>query len=397
MKQGWEIKKLGDICTIKGRIGFRGYTRNDLVEEGEGAITLSPSNIVNDVINFDKCQYISWYKYDESPEIQIFEGDVIYAKTASIGKVAIIKHLPEKATINPQFVVFKDIKCNHDFLYYAVRGNGFKEQVSLIINGVAIPTISQSNMAKLTIPVPPIAEQERIVAELDCLSGIIEKKKQQLKELDNLAQSIFYEMFGDPVENDKGWEVKKLSYVCPYITDGSHYSPRAEDIGEIPMLSVKDMRQNRFSYDNCKMISYDEYLKLLSAGCKPNKGDVLIAKDGSYFKYIFEVKEDREQAVLSSIAIVRPDMNLINSSYLVGYLSTSDIYKYVERELLTGTAIKRVILKGLRNMKVIIPPLSLQQDFASKIEAIEKQKELIAQSIKETETLFNSRMDYYFN
>ncbi|MBR5469795.1 MAG: restriction endonuclease subunit S [Paludibacteraceae bacterium] len=218
-----------------------------------------------------------------------------------------------------------------------------------------------------------------------------------MKELDALAESIFYTMFGDPITNEKGWEVKKLGEVCQYITDGSHYSPKDDENGTIPMLSVKDMQQNRFSYENCKMISEVEYQKLLSTGCKPNKGDVLIAKDGSYFKYIFVLKEEKEQALLSSIAITRPDTKILNSEYLVGYLSTKEIYETVERELLTGTAIKRVILKGLRELKVCVPPLTLQQEFASKIEAIEKQKELIKQSIKETEELFNSRMDYYFN
>ena len=264
-----------------------------------------------------------------------------------------------------------------------------------------IPSLGYSRhyklLKELNVPVPFLAEQESIVAELDCISSIIEKQKQQLKELDNLAQAIFYDMFGDPITNEKGWEAKKLSEVCPYITDGSHYSPKEDVNGTIPMLSVKDMRQSNFSYESCKMIGDVEYQKLLSNGCKPLKDDVLVAKDGSYFKYIFALKEEREQALLSSIAIVRPDKSVINPIYLVGYLSTTEIYNEVEREYLTGTAIKRVILKGLRSMRILLPPLHLQQEFASKIEAIEKQKELIKQSLSETETLFNSRMDYYFN
>ena len=368
MKQGWEIKKLGDICTIKGRIGFRGYTRNDLVEEGEGAITLSPSNIVNDVINFDKCQYISWYKYDESPEIQIFEGDVIYAKTASIGKVAIIKHLPEKATINPQFVVFKDIKCNHDFLYYAVRGNGFKEQVSLIINGVAIPTISQSNMAKLTIPVPPIAEQEKIVAELDCLSGIIEKKKQQLKELDALAQSIFYEMFGDPVENDKGWETKKVIDVVKLQRGYDLPIQHRQSDGGIPVWGSNGI----VGWHNEAKVDYG-----VITGRSGTLGTVY-----SYDKPFFPLN-----TTLFSVNTHGNDI-----VYLKYLLNIFDLKRFG-----TGTGVPTLNRNVFHSEPIISVPLALQQDFASKIEAIEKQKELIANSIKETETLFNSRMDYYFN
>ena len=376
MKQGWEIKKLGDICTIKGRIGFRGYTRNDLVEEGEGAITLSPSNIVNDVINFDECQYISWYKYDESPEIQIFEGDVIYAKTASIGKVAIIKHLPEKATINPQFVVFKDIKCNHDFLYYAVRGNGFKEQVRLIINGVAIPTISQSNMAKLTIPVPPIAEQAKIVEELDCLSGVIEKKKQQLKELDNLAQSIFYEMFGDPVENDKGWDMKKLGDITNDIFAGGDkpddISPIKDDDYRYPIYANGDGERGLLGYSK----TYRVKSKALTVGARgASIGNCRIC-DGEF------------TPVVRLITIVPSDK--VDVVFLYHYV------RHIEFNI-NGAGQAQLTTPNVKNKEVFVPPITLQQDFASKIEAIEKQKELIAKSIKETETLFNSRMDYYFN
>ena len=393
MKQGWEIKKLGDICTIKGRIGFRGYTRNDLVEEGEGAITLSPSNIVNDVINFDKCQYISWYKYDESPEIQIFEGDVIYAKTASIGKVAIIKHLPEKATINPQFVVFKDIKCNHDFLYYAVRGNGFKEQVSLIINGVAIPTISQSNMAKLTIPVPPIAEQEKIVAELDCLSGIIEKKKQQLKELDNLAQSIFYEMFGDPVENDKGWEVKKIGEVCIVERGGSPRPINAfitDDENGVNWIKIGDATEGSRFITSTKE-------KIIPEGVRKSrmvyKGDFILSNSMSFGRpYIMGI----DGCIHDGWLVLRDKDNVFDKTYLYYYLGSSHVYQEFKR-LAVGGVVNNLNSELVRGVRVAIPSFSVQQEFASRIELIEKQKELIALSIKETETLFNSRMDYYFN
>ena len=390
MKQGWEIKKLGDICTIKGRIGFRGYTRNDLVEEGEGAITLSPSNIVNDVINFDKCQYISWYKYDESPEIQIFEGDVIYAKTASIGKVAIIKHLPEKATINPQFVVFKDIKCNHDFLYYAVRGNGFKEQVSLIINGVAIPTISQSNMAKLTIPVPPIAEQERIVAELDCLSGIIEKKKQQLKELDNLAQSIFYEMFGEHADGRDKWKIAKLGNVCKTTSGGtpSKGHPEYYEGGDIPWLRSGEV--NKMNIHETELFITEEGLNNSSAKWFP-KGTVVIAMYGATVGQVGILCNP--MTTNQAICGIFPN-ETFTPIYLYHFLLSK---KPEYLEIATGGAQANISQNIVRDTVVSCPPLTLQQDFASKIESIEKQKELIAQSIKETETLFNSRMDYYFN
>ena len=119
-KEGWEEKTLGEICLIVGRIGFRGYTRKDIVtNKKDGAITLSPSNIVNGNMCYNNCTYISWFKYNESPEIKIQNGDILIVKTgSSYGKSAFVENLPHKATINPQFVVLKDIKINHKLLLY---------------------------------------------------------------------------------------------------------------------------------------------------------------------------------------------------------------------------------------------------------------------------------------
>ena len=124
---GVEWKKLGDICDIRGRIGFRGYTRNDQVKEGEGALSLSPSNIQEGHMDYTKGTYITWAKYEESPEIMTFNGDIILCKTASVGKVALVKGLPYKATINPQLVVLKEIQCNAPFLTYVLNSNSILE------------------------------------------------------------------------------------------------------------------------------------------------------------------------------------------------------------------------------------------------------------------------------
>lgn len=159
--------KIGHIATIKGRIGFRGYTVEDFVDKGEGAISLSPGNMVNGRFDFDSCKYISWNKYEESPEIQIKTEEVIFVKTGSTaGKVAYVSHLPEKSTLNPQLVVFKNLKCNSKFLFYVLNLNTIQKQISALAKG-AIPNISQTALSKIEIPLPSTYEQNRIVCILD--------------------------------------------------------------------------------------------------------------------------------------------------------------------------------------------------------------------------------------
>ena len=164
----WEWVMLGTVCKVFGRIGFRGYTKKDLVEKGTGAISLSPSNMDGMKLFFDNCTYISWDKYYESPEIMLDEGDVVVVKTgSSYGKTALVNKLPEKATLNPQLMVLKQIDCNHDYLNFFLNTAYFRKHFEDLVNGTAIPTFSQEKFSCKLIPLPPLAEQKRIVDRIE--------------------------------------------------------------------------------------------------------------------------------------------------------------------------------------------------------------------------------------
>lgn len=194
----WETHRIKNVCNIFGRIGFRGYTNEDLVLEGEGAITLSPSNIIDGKIDYSKCSYLSWEKYYESPEIMIEDGDVIFVKTASVGKSALINNLPLEATLNPQLVVFKNLKINNRLLAYILKTPLIAAQVQLSVGGSTILTITQNSIENYIMPLPPLTEQQSIAdyldrkcAEIDGLKEKLVKKRETLKEL---RQSIISEV-----------------------------------------------------------------------------------------------------------------------------------------------------------------------------------------------------------
>lgn len=169
LPESWRWFRLGEIAEVFGRIGFRGYKKTDLVQKGQGAITMSPSNISKGGdINFDDSTYISWEKYEESPEIMLEEGDVVLVKTGSTyGKSGIIESLPEKATINPQLAILKYIQCNRKYLAYVLRSSAVWTQYESFVVGAATPTFSQEKLSNMLLPMPPLAEQERIVDKLD--------------------------------------------------------------------------------------------------------------------------------------------------------------------------------------------------------------------------------------
>lgn len=182
--------RLKYVVDIFGRIGFRGYTEQDLVDENEGAITLSPSNIQNMKMDYSKCSFLTWQKYYESPEIKIKNGDVLFVKTGSTyGKVGYVENLPMEATINPQLVVFKNISMNSKLLFYMLQMSFVKDQCELAVVGGTIPTMSQVKIGNIYIPFPSLAEQQRIAEFLDRECGKIDGLKADIQaQIDTLEQ-----------------------------------------------------------------------------------------------------------------------------------------------------------------------------------------------------------------
>lgn len=261
------------------------------------------------------------------------------------------------------------------------------------ITGAVVPKLTQRALQSIIIPVPPFQTQYQIVEELDCLTSIIEKQKKQLEELDNLAQAIFYDMFGDPIENEKGWNIKTLNELCIKITDGEHIRPLVVKEG-IPFLSAKDITNGFVDFSDPLYVSED-FAKKSRERCNPEFGDILVISRGATIGKACIIKTHKKFCLLGSVILLKYQ-ETINGIYLLYYLKTPSINS-IMKGLCGALAQPAIYLKDIKKLDILVPPLPLQQQFASKVEAIEKQKELIKKSIKETEDLFNSRMDYYFN
>jgi type I restriction enzyme S subunit len=172
----WVTKQLKHVSQLYGRIGFRGYTTEDLVDEAEGAITLSPSNMIEGNLNLSKCSFISWEKYYESPEIMVGPHDILIVKTGStFGKVAYVSSAPHPMTINPQIAVFKNITCDSRFLFYYVSSSYIQGLIRVSNTGSTIPTMTEATIMGFAISLPPIQEQVAIAAFLDLETSKIDR------------------------------------------------------------------------------------------------------------------------------------------------------------------------------------------------------------------------------
>ena len=366
MKQGWEIKKLGEVCDI---ICGQDYKS---VKDDNGKYPIYGTGGI--------MGYASQYRCPAN--------SVIIGRKGSINNPLFVE--TEFWNVDTAFGVVPNEKILHPkFFYLFCKDYDFtRHDVS-----VTIPSLRRTDILKINVPVPPIAEQEKIVAELDCLSEIIEKKKQQLKELDNLAQSIFYEMFGDPVENDKGWEVKKIGEVCIVERGGSPRPINAfitDDENGVNWIKIGDATEGSRFITSTKE-------KIIPEGVRKSrmvyKGDFILSNSMSFGRpYIMGI----DGCIHDGWLVLRDKDNVFDKTYLYYYLGSSHVYQEFKR-LAVGGVVNNLNSELVRGVRVAIPSFSVQQEFASQIESIEKQKELIAQSIKETETLLNSRMDYYFN
>ena len=247
----WKEYRLGDICEVFGRIGFRGYTSKDLVETYEdGAISLSPSNIVQGEIELSKCTYIKWDKYEESPEIKIQVGDIIFVKTgSSYGRSALIRSVEHPMTLNPQLVVLKNIKVNPIILSYVIKGREFQGKVYGIIGGSAIPTLSQKRLAELTIKLPSKERQDRISDILLSIDSKISVNRRICENLEAQAQALFKHWFidfaqfkdGKFVESElgmipEGWRVGRLGEIAEFKR-GRTITKSDTIEGEIPVVA----------------------------------------------------------------------------------------------------------------------------------------------------------------
>ena len=193
----WKQRKLGEVSSLRGRIGFRGYKQTDLVDKGKGAITFSPSDIdANGNISFLNNKYISIRKYEESPEIQVNTGDVLFTKTASIGKIGYVKKLNEKATINPQIALLTPkIDFNGYFIFLSIRNDAFMRKVQKIVGGSSVPTMSQEKLKNLTINFPSSIEQHKLATIFLKIDGLITLHQHKIDNLKHLKRALLQKMF----------------------------------------------------------------------------------------------------------------------------------------------------------------------------------------------------------
>lgn len=383
MREGWTYKKLGDICEIitKGTTPTTlGY---NFIDDGINFIKIECIGTNRNLIK-DKLNYISEECNKSMSRSQLQEKDLLFSIAGALGRIYIVEKSVLPANTNQALSIIRLRDKQDLFLQYLsifLNSNTIKRQIEKDKVGVAQLNLSLSQVRNFIIPIPPLAEQERIVAELDLLSGIIEKKKEQLKAYDQLAQSIFYTMFGDPIDNPKGWEVKKLKEVSTLINGRAYKQNELLSEGKYKVLRVGNFFTNSNFYYSDLELEDNKYC---------DNGDLLFAWSASFGAFIWNGGKVIFHYHIWKVLYDEQQLNKIFYRFLLNTMTNAfmnDVH---------GIGMVHLTKQGMEEYNIPIPPLSLQQEFAEKVEAIERQKALVQQSIEETQTMFDCTMDKYF-
>lgn len=377
----WNVLPLKRVCTMFGRIGYRGYTIQDLRAEGEGAITLSPSNMVNGGMDFGSVSYLSWEKYHESPEIKIQEGDILFVKTGStFGKTSYVKGLPMEATINPQILRIVP-KTHKKFLAYCMGTPYSQALTDCYVVGSTIPTISQESIGRFMFPVPPLAEQEAIAAWLDekCeeIDAAIAKVDREIELIDELKQSEISRVV-----------TRGLNPYAPLRPSGIDW------IGDIP--------------EHWEIASFKRCIRI-NNGCDykhvvADEGYPVIGSGGQ-FAYATGYLYDGEALLLGRKGTIDRPMYFVGKFWTVDTMfyavPNKDVCcKYMYYQALgfpfdyysTSTALPSMAANDLANNPIAVPPLSEQQAIANYLDKkCAEIDELKAKLTKKRETLTELR------
>ena len=234
----------------------------------------------------------------------------------------------------------------------------------------AQPGLSVKTLAKQEVKMPSLEIQNRVALVLALLDEKIELNNTINENLQQQVQTLFADWLS--ANSESATEIA-LGDVCIKVTDGSHFSPKDDPISSIPMLSVKDMREFDFDLTSCKHICEDDYEKMVANDCVPQVNDILVAKDGSYLKEIFICNEQRKLAILSSIAIFRPNATVIHPEILLAFLKSPRVLREVRDNYVSGSALPRIVLKDFKKLTFALPNMDAQNLIAPLFTSIREQ------------------------
>lgn len=400
LDEKWGVGLLGDHFELKNGINFSAD------QKGQGILTLDVKNM------FGKGTYIDpsgLYRVDIVPNSEriLKDGDILFVRSSvkreGVGWASAFQKFNEPVSFCGFLIRARalDGKFDSRFLVYYLRQTMVRDCLISSSGQVAITNISQENLSKLPIPLPPLAEQKRIAGILDAADALRAKRRESLAQLDTLLQSTFIDMFGDPVTNPKGWDTEIFDEWLSSIDSG--WSPKCLD---------RKANEDEWGVLKLSAVTWCEFneneQKALPADQRPRKeieiqsGDLLFTRKNTYelVAAVAYVHQTRPKLMLSDLIFrlrIKPDVEV--DQMFLWHLLKQPHQRQKIQELAGGAAgsMPNISKTKLKTIHLIKPPITLQRRFAIFVEKVEKQKSRLRVHLAELDTLFAALQSRAFN
>ena len=383
----WKDSTIEENCELKGRIGFRGYTKKDLVDKDDGVLVLGGKHIQGNVLNLSEPTYLSWDKYFESPEIMVKMHDIIFSQRGSLGDCALIDSDIGEATINPSMVLIKKISCDYRFLFYILVGNSIQKQVKSISTSTAVPMLSQKQIKNFSFKLPELSEQQKIASFLSEVDKKINLLQQKKSLLEDYKKGVIQQIFSREIRfkpKDGGeypeWEEKKLGEICK-LQGGFAFKSSLFKKAGIPIIRISNISNSNNYIDQENVVYYEAFE--INTNYILTKGDLIVAMSGATTgkASIYDLEEIGY--LNQRVGVFRPESNLLNT-YLTQFVF-SDKFRVQLDSVLVAGAQPNISSKDIENFEIPIPSIEEQTQIANFLSALDEKIQLVAEALEATQ------------
>ena len=362
-----EVVSLLNICKPKQ---WKTISKNNLLEEGYPVYGAN-----------GKIGYYSEFTH-ENPTI------LVTCRGATCGKINICEH---NSYVNGNAMALDALDSSVDikYLFYTLNSIGFNN----VISGSAQPQITRQNLKNYKIPLPPLPEQKKIAEILDAADALRQKDQQLIEHYDQLSQSLFLDMFGDPGKKEYKHTEFTMEEIAFKVTDGDHATPKRTDSG-YKLLSCRNVKQSFIDFDaGVDYVDEHEFNRMFKR-CNPEKRDILISCSGTIGR-VTVIRTEEPFVLVRSAALVKPKPDLVNSFFLEKYLQTPYMQAVMKKKANTSSQ-ANLFTGPMKSLPVLLPDIAHQNQFADQVQAIEKQKTQAELILKKTDELFNCLLQKAF-
>ena len=320
-------------------------------------------------------------------------GDVLFSGTGTIGETLVVEDEPKNWNTKEGVYTIKPnpSKLNPYYLKYLLTSDTIRAKIMRKVAGGTVKSIPMAELRKIELPLPPLDIQRQIADTLDKGTELIDLRKKQLEKLDELVKARFVEMFGDTILNPFGWKKDSLGAVCD-VRDGTHDSPKYYETG-YPLVTSKNVTGGKIELTDCSLICEADFNKI-NERSKVDIGDIIMPMIGTVGKPV--IVDIEPNFAIKNVALIKFKANSRVLSIYIRALLQSDYFDDAILSKVRGGTQKFISLGDIRKLKVLVPPIELQSQFASFVEQTDKSKVIIQQSLDTLETLKKSLMQEYF-